>query len=94
MSQRRRAVITGGTKGIGWAIAKAYAHGGVDLILSSRSTPELESRKRELLAEYSDLKVWTCAADLSKRAGVQKLVDFILEIDGAIDILVNNAPTG
>lgn len=87
------AVITGGSDGLGLAIAKAYAAEGADIILIARdqSNLALAARQvRELGAE-----VQTYAADLSQDKNRKELVDTlaIINRNRKIDVLVNNAGT-
>lgn len=92
MKERKRtALITGGTKGIGWAIAQRFAEAGINLVLSSRSRPDLEERRTALKEEYPSLDVHICAADMSQRSAVSDLAQFVENEVGHLDILVNNA---
>src|SRR5579859_3733448 len=81
------ALITGGTRGIGLAIAHAFGEAGARVVISSRTTvPEAEKSLRD--AGYAFDFV---AANLEEEDAPQKLVDATLERHGRIDILVNNA---
>lgn len=86
------ALITGGSMGIGLAVAKALAKEGVHLILTARDQKRLVQAK-EALTAYST-KVETFAADMTQTSDIEKLVEFSLEKFGGIDILINNAGTG
>jgi len=83
-------IITGGSMGIGKAIASAFAKEGSDLVLTSRTEAELEVTKRGL--ENSSLtRVEIFRADVSKPREVKDLVDFTLAKFNTIDVLVNCA---
>jgi NAD(P)-dependent dehydrogenase (short-subunit alcohol dehydrogenase family) len=85
----RVSIITGGSGGIGKAIAAAFVREGSSVVLASRTGPELEKTKRELAAFYSGVE--TCRADVSREQDVKTLVDFTLDRFGTIDVLVNCA---
>ena len=84
-------VITGGTKGIGLAIAHTFAKNGFDLAICSRSEADMEDLKNKFAAAYPNVKVLTKPADLSKKAEVMAFADFIKDQWTALDVLVNNA---
>lgn len=73
------ALVTGGTKGTGKAIAERLLQAGATVIVTARNAPEDENEQLDFIA-----------ADLSKPAGTQKVVDEILSKYGKLDILVNN----
>lgn len=85
----KRAVITGASKGIGLAIARALAAEGVDLVLCARSADLLEQVAGELGAAH-EVTVHTHSADLSTADGIGGLAAFAEQL-GRVDILVNNA---
>ena len=85
----RIAVVTGGTRGIGLAIARALAEDGASVVVSGRDAARLESAVMEL--EASGAAVVGLAADQSKREDCDRLVDAAKERFGRIDVLVNNA---
>ncbi len=92
MGERRRlALVTGATKGIGWAISRKFAEGGTDLLISSRNLTDLEERKKQLSVDHPDVEVMIHACDLSERDGITSVVNFTLEADRPLDILINNA---
>jgi 2-deoxy-D-gluconate 3-dehydrogenase len=81
------AVITGGTKGLGKAIAVGLAEAGADIAAVSRIPNEdLERAVLKLGRRYVHYR-----ADLTQREQTRRVVPFILEMMGDIDILVNNA---
>ena len=87
------AVITGGTKGIGRAIANKLATEGYNLVLCSRSQEDLDSARKALLALNPHIKVETSPVDMSKKAEVMAFGEFCLKAFDGIDVLINNAGT-
>lgn len=73
------ALVTGGTKGAGKAIAERLLQAGATVIITARNKPEMENKSLHFIA-----------ADLSIATGTQKVVTEILETYGRLDILVNN----
>lgn len=82
----KRVLITGGSKGIGRAIAKLLASEGCDVLLVARDADALEEAAAAVRAQFS-VNVSTMAADLSTDAAVRAVADWA----GDVDILVNNA---
>ena len=87
--QDRVALITGAGRGIGRAIALAYASEGARLALAARTRTELEDTARQVEALGAPACVIT--ADTTDRAQVEDMVRITLEQHSRIDILVNNA---
>jgi 3-oxoacyl-[acyl-carrier protein] reductase len=85
----RTAVVTGGTRGIGLAIARALAEDGASVVVSGRDAARLESAVSEL--EGLGAAAVGVTADQSKREDCDRLVDAAKERFGRIDVLVNNA---
>jgi 3-oxoacyl-[acyl-carrier protein] reductase len=85
----RAAVVTGGTRGIGLAIARALAEDGASVVVSGRDAGRLESAVTEI--ESLGASALGVAADQSKREDCDRLVDAAKERFGRIDVLVNNA---
>ena len=83
------AVVTGAGRGIGRAVAIAYARMGADVICVSRT----EENSAKVAAEVEELgrKAWAKAVDVSDTAAVEAAAREILEQAGKVDILVNNA---
>ena len=95
MADRKRldgrvALITGGGRGIGRAIALAYAPEGARLALSARTASELDETA-QLISEQFGVEVITVIADVSDQAQVDRTVRSTLDHYGGIDVLVNNA---
>ena len=88
--QRRVALITGGGRGIGRAIARAYAAEGAMLALAARTNAELSATADEVRAEFGS-EVTTVITDVRDREQVENAVSHTLERFGTIDVMVNNA---
>jgi NAD(P)-dependent dehydrogenase (short-subunit alcohol dehydrogenase family) len=84
------ALVTGGSKGLGKAMARALADAGADIFISSRHENELRAALGEIL-QGSERKGRYAVADMSRREDVSRLARTALEQMGRIDILVNNA---
>ncbi len=85
----RTAVITGGSKGLGAAIAFSLADAGADMLLAGRDEAGLEETAKAVKAKGS--KCVTIRADMMKADDVQAMTDKAMSEFGQIDILVNNA---
>jgi 3-oxoacyl-[acyl-carrier protein] reductase len=83
------AIITGGGRGIGRAIAIAYAAEGARIVIAARSTEQLDEVAREITEQGAE--VLTVPTDLRINADVENLVQKTVDRFGRIDILVNNA---
>lgn len=84
----KRAVITGGSRGLGKAMAQALAEAGADLVLVGRERESLEATGTELAA--LGRKVDLLVADVGVPAEAEKFGDDVLARHGPIDILINN----
>ncbi|MFO1043892.1 MAG: glucose 1-dehydrogenase [Planctomycetaceae bacterium] len=84
------ALITGGSKGLGKAMARGFAEAGADIVISSRHQEELEPALTEILAGTKSKGRWF-VADMTDRAAVDGLARDVLNAMGKVDILVNNA---
>ena len=82
--------ITGGSMGIGKAIAFALAREGCDVSLCARGGEGLDAAAREI-AEATGREAFTVTADLTRDADARKFIDATAGHFGRIDILVNNA---
>lgn len=82
----RRVVVTGGSRGIGYAIALAFAREGAHPLLVSRSAESLDQAAASIQAD-TGIQAGTLAVDIGSPAGVQAVADAAAECD----ILINNA---
>ena len=87
---RKVVLITGGSHGLGLALAREFAHAGARLALCARSESELDLAK-ENLKNFSGNGIFTLACDVSDSSQVDNLIASVLEWYGSIDVLVNNA---
>jgi NAD(P)-dependent dehydrogenase (short-subunit alcohol dehydrogenase family) len=85
------ALITGGSRGIGKAIALCLAEAGADIILASRKLPDLEETAQEI--SQTGRKILTVPSNVRHLTEIDNLVKKSLEEFNRIDILVNNAAT-
>ena len=88
----RVALVTGGSKGLGKAMARGLAEAGADIVISSRHEDELQAAAREIGAGL-EVRVKYVVADLSRRAEAPRLAAETLKAMGKVDILINNAGT-
>src|SRR5258708_1599850 len=86
----RVALVTGGSKGLGAAMARAFAAAGADVVICSRHEDELKTAAAAI-AGGLDVRVEWITADMSDRAQADALAETALSRMGRVDILVNNA---
>jgi NAD(P)-dependent dehydrogenase (short-subunit alcohol dehydrogenase family) len=86
------AIVTGASRGIGSAIASAYAAAGARLVLASRKLEGLEA-VADLIRESCGGEVLAVACHTGRAADVEALVARTREAFGGVDVLVNNAAT-
>jgi short-subunit dehydrogenase len=87
----KSALITGATRGMGRAIAIAFANEGLNLAVCSRNVAELGNFKNELHQINPDIKVFTLVANISAKAEVLQFAQSAEQELGFIDVIVNNA---
>jgi 3-oxoacyl-[acyl-carrier protein] reductase len=85
----RVAIVTGGSRGIGFAIASRLAEDGASVVVSARDAGRLDRAVKEL--EAHGAPVLGVAADSARREDADRLVDTAKQQFGRIDVLVNNA---
>ena len=85
----KRALVTGSSQGIGYALAQGLAEAGAEVVLNGRDVAKLEAAAEALRAQGA--VVHTLAFDATDHAGVRAAVDAFEADMGALDILVNNA---
>ena len=86
----RSAIITGGSKGLGAAIAAGLASAGADVMLASRNLDEATATADTIASDFGH-KAVACKADVTSESDVKELVSRTITAFGKIDILVNNA---
>jgi len=87
------AAITGGSVGIGLAVAEALAQEGVHLALCARNEERVKARARDIAEKYGVTAIGV-GADVSKPEAISRFVAAIEREFGGADILINNAGTG
>lgn len=88
----RTALVTGGSKGLGKAMARGLAEAGADVFICSRHEEELRKAAAEIGSGLSGKVEWA-VADLGDRKAVRALAETALQRMGKVDILINNAGT-
>lgn len=86
----RSAIITGGSKGLGTAMAAGLASAGADVLLASRNEEEVQAAAEQIASEFGHRSLGM-TADVTQTDQVQALVDRAMSEFGKIDILINNA---
>src|SRR5262245_26227850 len=86
------AIVTGGSRGVGKAIALELAREGVDVVICGRSRDTLESSAKDL-AGATGRRIIAVPADTTSREAVEQMVKETMASLGRVDILVNNAST-
>jgi len=86
----RAALVIGGKRGLGYAMAEAFAEAGADLALVSREAERLEAAARRL-EEATGRRALALPADATRPGEVERVVQETLRAFGRIDILVNSA---
>jgi short-subunit dehydrogenase len=86
----RTVVITGGSRGLGFALARAFGAEGANIALLARSVEQLESAAQRLEAELGIVAL-TVVCDVRRKDSVQRAIATIVSQTGRIDVLVNNA---
>ena len=87
--EKRVAIVTGASRGIGRAIAKRLAKDGRHVVAVARNKEQLDALAAEISAEGGSCEARTC--DMSDGQAVQRMVEEVTEKHGRLDILVNNA---
>jgi NAD(P)-dependent dehydrogenase (short-subunit alcohol dehydrogenase family) len=88
----RVALVTGGSKGLGKAMARGLVEAGADVVISSRHENELKTALGDILAGTGRRGEYV-VADMANREDVRRLARTALDRMGRVDILVNNAGT-
>jgi gluconate 5-dehydrogenase len=85
----KRALVTGGGSGLGFAIARGFAHAGADVVINGRNRDKLAAAAATLSQEACAVR--TAAFDVTDAAAVEHALAALGRDVGPIDILVNNA---
>ena len=83
-------IITGGSRGIGKAIAFLFAKEGSDIVLADIDLKGIKNIADEITSE-TGRKCITVNVDISKKADVEKMISTTIKEFGKVDVLVNNA---
>src|SRR5882724_12910914 len=89
--KNRVAVVTGGSKGIGLAVARRFAESGAKVAMLARGPADLKAAREHLARDGIEVRDYVC--DVSKAADIAKTHDRVAAELGPIDVLVNNAGT-
>jgi short-subunit dehydrogenase len=92
-AQAQTALITGGSGGIGFQIARVLARKGFDLVLVSRKRDTLEASAGQLVGKFG-VRVHVFAADLRRAEAPKAIFEFLQNENVPIEVLVNNAGFG
>jgi len=87
--QGKTAVITGGTRGFGFEVAKAYLMQDAKVVIASRDQSAIEYALSELNTISSHISGTTC--NVTEYSDIVQLADFAIQCFGGFDIWVNNA---
>lgn len=91
--QDKIAIITGGSRGIGYATAQAFAREGAAVIITASSQANADKAADKLRQEFPASRIAGIAPNLADSASVQESFEKVIQEFGRIDILVNNAGT-
>ena len=83
------AIVTGAGRGIGAAIARAYAEAGADVVCAARTREQIE--RTATAVRENGTRALAVPCDVTERSQLEQLVDATLAEFGRIDVLVNNA---
>ena len=89
MTEKRVAIVTGGSRGIGAAIVKRLALDGLHVVAIARNQEKLNQLVNEIQSEGRSAEAVVC--DISDAKALADAIDKIAEVHGRVDVLVNNA---
>jgi len=85
----KSALVTAGSKGIGKAVAEAFAEEGCNVAICSRTKSDLLETSKEIKEKYNVDPLW-CVCDLNKSSDIESTFNATVKEYGTVDILVNN----
>ena len=85
------AVITGGSRGIGYATAKAFLKEGAVVVIAASNDTSVQKAADQLRQEFPESKIGAISPNLASLEDVRKAFQYVREHFGCVDILVNNA---
>jgi 3-oxoacyl-[acyl-carrier protein] reductase len=89
------AIVTGGSRGLGLAAAKALSAEGAHVVICARGEEQLQRAVNEVLAQSTGgARALTVTADVSTPAGVDAVIEFTIKSLGRLDIVINNVGLG
>jgi short-subunit dehydrogenase len=91
-SERQFAIVTGGSNGIGFELARQLTQNGFDVLLAAETTEHLEQAASRL--SVNGARALTCTADLAREEGVNSLFETIRATNRPVDVLCVNAGVG
>ncbi|MUV56831.1 SDR family NAD(P)-dependent oxidoreductase [Halogeometricum sp. CBA1124] len=86
----KNAIVTGGSRGIGRAIAEALADAGANVVIANRSSDDCQEAASEI-SDSTGVQSLAVPTDVTDESSVKHLVDRTVEEFGGIDVLINNA---
>ena len=86
----RVALITGGSRGLGFAMARKFAQSGADVAIVARR-PDVLEKSRATLAAETGRRIWAQPCDTGNRGQIEAMFGALIRDMGRVDILVNNA---
>jgi len=88
----KTAIVTGGSKGIGYGIAATFAHFGANVVITARTASAVEEAAMEINQNYCSKGICVgIPADSSRQSDIDNVIDRTIEAFGEVNILVNNA---
>src|ERR1700754_3962585 len=88
----RSAIVTGGSKGLGFAIAKRFAASGADVLIAARGREAIDEAVKAIKAEAKG-RVAAANGDVGVAGDVKAIYEEAMRAFGKVDIVVNNAGT-
>ncbi|GAA0591383.1 SDR family oxidoreductase [Virgibacillus siamensis] len=89
--QGKSVIVTAASKGLGKATAKKFAAEGAHVLISSRSEEELKKTREEIRSETGNGQVEYTVCDITDALSIKDLVSKAVELNGKVDVLINNA---